>query len=150
MVARTDARAKVPAGTRKRKRRIRSPHPGVVLLRPDPKTTSHGHRSWRARWTDPDTQRLVKVTLDPEAIRTEEARRDWAVAKSKAIAKRRMALEAGAPQATGTALADALDANELPPFEVLAPYFGPGGGILYDTDTGYHAIGFTLRNEPAK
>jgi hypothetical protein len=48
------------------------------------------------------------------------------------------------------ALADSLDANELPPFEVLAPYFGPGGGILYDTDTGYHGIGFTLRNEPAK
>jgi hypothetical protein len=48
------------------------------------------------------------------------------------------------------ALADALDANELPPFEMLAPYFGPGGGILYDTDTGYHGIGFTLRNEPTK
>jgi hypothetical protein len=48
------------------------------------------------------------------------------------------------------ALADALDANELPPFEVLAPYFGAGGGILYDTDNGYHGIGFTLRNDPAK
>jgi hypothetical protein len=45
------------------------------------------------------------------------------------------------------ALAEAMDANELPPFEVLAPYLGPGGGILYDTDNGYHGISFTLRND---
>lgn len=45
------------------------------------------------------------------------------------------------------ALADALDQHQLPPFEVLAPYLAPGGAILYDTDTGYHAISFTLRNE---
>jgi hypothetical protein len=46
-----------------------------------------------------------------------------------------------------SALADALDKNQLPPFEVLAPYVGPGGAILYDTDDGYHGISFTLRNE---
>jgi hypothetical protein len=45
------------------------------------------------------------------------------------------------------ALADALDQHQLPPFEVLAPYLAPGGMIMYDTDNGYHAIGFTLRNE---
>jgi hypothetical protein len=45
------------------------------------------------------------------------------------------------------ALADALDQHQLPPFEVLAPYLAPGGMIIYDTDNGYHAIGFTLRNE---
>ena len=45
------------------------------------------------------------------------------------------------------ALADALDQHQLPPFEVLAPYLAPGGAIIYDTDNGYHAIGFTLRNE---
>jgi hypothetical protein len=28
-------------------------------------------------------------------------------------------------------------------------YYGPGGGILYDTDTGFHAISFTLRNDAA-
>jgi hypothetical protein len=44
-------------------------------------------------------------------------------------------------------LSDALDEHPLPPFEVLAPYFAPAGGILYDTDNGYHGIGFTLRNE---
>jgi hypothetical protein len=47
------------------------------------------------------------------------------------------------------ALAEALDEHQLPPFEVLAPYLAPGGGILYDTDNGYHGISFTLRNEVA-
>lgn len=47
------------------------------------------------------------------------------------------------------ALSDAMEESELPPFEVLAPYLAPGGSILYDTDNGYHAIGFTLRNEVA-
>jgi len=45
------------------------------------------------------------------------------------------------------ALADALEQHQLPPFEVLAPYLPPGGAILYDTDNGYHGIGFTLRNQ---
>ncbi|HVT28140.1 MAG TPA: hypothetical protein VHE81_09000 [Lacipirellulaceae bacterium] len=45
------------------------------------------------------------------------------------------------------ALLEMVDAQQLPPFEVLAPYFAPGGGILYDTDTGYHDISFTLRNK---
>lgn len=46
------------------------------------------------------------------------------------------------------ALADAMDQNKLPPFDVLLPYMSPGGGILYDTDNGYHAISFQLRSEP--
>ena len=45
------------------------------------------------------------------------------------------------------ALVAALDENELPPFDVLSQYTGPNGGILYDTDTGFHAISFTLREE---
>jgi hypothetical protein len=45
------------------------------------------------------------------------------------------------------ALVNALDQNQLPPFETLAPYLAPGGAILYDTDDGYHGIGFTLRNQ---
>jgi hypothetical protein len=47
-----------------------------------------------------------------------------------------------------SALAEALDQHKLPPFEALAPYMPPGGMILYDTEDGYHGIGFTLRNEP--
>lgn len=45
------------------------------------------------------------------------------------------------------ALAETLESQQLPPFEVLAPYFSPGGGILYDTDSGYHGISFTLRGK---
>jgi hypothetical protein len=45
------------------------------------------------------------------------------------------------------ALAESLEQNELPPFDVLKPYMAPGGGIIYDTDTGYHGISFTLRNK---
>jgi len=45
------------------------------------------------------------------------------------------------------ALAETLEQNQLPPFDVLVPYFAPGGGILYDTDNGYHGISFTLRNK---
>ena len=45
------------------------------------------------------------------------------------------------------ALAETLEQNQLPPFDVLIPYFAPGGGILYDTDNGYHGISFTLRNK---
>ena len=45
------------------------------------------------------------------------------------------------------ALVEALDANELPPFDVLVQYTGTGGSILYDTDSGLHGIGFTLRDD---
>jgi hypothetical protein len=45
------------------------------------------------------------------------------------------------------ALAEVMDQNKLPPFDTLLQYAAPGGGILYDTDDGYHVISFTLRNE---
>jgi hypothetical protein len=35
----------------------------------------------------------------------------------------------------------------LPPFEVLQKYFAPSGGVIYDTDNGFHGFSFTLRNE---
>lgn len=37
-----------------------------------------------------------------------------------------------------------LEQNELPPFEVLAPYLKPTGGYLLDTDTGLHFMSFDL------
>lgn len=85
------------------RRRIRSPHPGVVLLRP-----SGAHVTWRARYIDPDTGRLVKERLDPVALSTDTLRRDWAVKKSKLLAKRDMELDSGAARATGTALENAI------------------------------------------
>ena len=88
-----------------RKRVIRSAHPGVVLIPPDPE---HNHPTWRARYVDPDSGRSTKARLDPVALRTAEARRDWAIRKSKALAKRTMELEGGAARATGGALGDAI------------------------------------------
>jgi integrase len=93
-------------GKRRRKRRTRSPHPGVVLIPPD---RGGRHLTWRARFRDPDTGKLTKTRLDPSELSTEEGRREWAIRKSKALAKRRMDLEAGAPRATGTKLSDAVD-----------------------------------------
>lgn len=58
--------------------------------------------------------------------------------------------ENAADNAFLTALLDALENNELPPFEVLQQYMGPGGGIVYDTDSGYHGISFSLRGEGAQ
>lgn len=55
--------------------------------------------------------------------------------------------EHAADNALFAALLDALDQNELPPFESLLQYMGAGGGVVYDTDTGYHGISFSLRND---
>lgn len=89
--------------TTKKKRRIRSPHPGVVLVAP------HGaFASWRAKYKSPDSGKVVWERIDPK-YSTHEARRDWAIDKSKALAARRTALAAGAPRATGTTLDDAID-----------------------------------------
>jgi integrase len=62
---------------------------------------------WRARFRDPDSGKLTKVSLDA-SLTTNEARQEWAVRKSRAIAKRRVELESGAVRATGTKLSDAL------------------------------------------
>lgn len=93
------------APERKRKRRTRSPHPGVVLLPPD-----ETHVTWRARYRDPDTGKMVKQRLDPEGVRDAQARRDWAILKSRAIAKRDMLLAAGAPRATGKTVEQGVEA----------------------------------------
>jgi ribosomal protein S18 acetylase RimI-like enzyme len=45
------------------------------------------------------------------------------------------------------ALVDALEAEELPPFDVLARYTAPAAGIIYDSETGFHGISFTLRGD---
>jgi ribosomal protein S18 acetylase RimI-like enzyme len=45
------------------------------------------------------------------------------------------------------ALADSVAANELPPFDAIARYALPSVGMIYDTDSGFHAIGFAIRDE---
>lgn len=77
----------------------------MVLLAP----SGSWHVTWRARYEDPDTGRTVKERLDPVALPTAEVRRDWAIRKARALAKRRTELELGGTRATGTALDAALD-----------------------------------------
>jgi hypothetical protein len=43
------------------------------------------------------------------------------------------------------ALNSALEANPLPPFEVLSRYLAPGGGVLVNDETGFHYTSFTLK-----
>jgi integrase len=90
----------------KRKQRIRSPHPGVVLLQ---RTLPSGKTAWQARYKDPDSGKLKKPMLDSIALPTHEARRLWAIQRSKTIAKRRMELEAGAQAVETRQLAIAID-----------------------------------------
>lgn len=85
------------------KRRVRSPHPGVVLVPPRGR-----HVTWRARFVDPETGRTKAVRLDPMALRTAEARRQWAIKKARSLIVRKTEIEAGAPRATGTPLDEAL------------------------------------------
>ena len=90
----------------KRRRRTRSRHPGVKLKR---RLLPSGGISWRACYRDPDSGRTVYVTLDPAEVPTQEAREQWAIRKYKALAKRRMDLEAGGPLRSETPLAQAID-----------------------------------------
>jgi integrase len=94
-------------GMAKRRRRIRSPHPGVKL---NARVLPSGRTQWRARFTDPDTGRKTDVTLDPVALPTHEARRLWAVRKAQSIAKEHMEVASGAPRSNAKPLADALNA----------------------------------------
>lgn len=87
-----------------KKRRIRSPHPGVVLL---DRTLPSGRRAVQARFTDPDTGKLHKPMLDLMALPTAEARRLWAIRKSKQLALRRMELAGGSARVEAKPIADA-------------------------------------------
>jgi site-specific recombinase XerD len=88
----------------RRKRRIRSPHPGVVLKE---RVLPSGKSAWRARFDDPDTGREVYVTLSPIALPTHEARRAWAIQRSKTLWKRQTDIDAGAPKRVQRTFEDA-------------------------------------------
>jgi hypothetical protein len=55
--------------------------------------------------------------------------------------------EAAAENEIVARFADVLRDGGLPPFEAIKKYAGPAGGILYDTDNGFHGITYALRNE---
>ncbi len=86
-----------------KKRYKRSPHPGVVIRK---RTLPSGRVQWLARFVDPDdrTKRDPKypyreIKLD---LPTSEVRKQWAIRKSKALAKRRMELEIGDSESVKT------------------------------------------------
>lgn len=87
------------------KRKRRPPHRGVVLVRPE---VSRPHVGWRARYRDPDTNKVLKVSLD-HSLTTAEQREAWAVAKARQLAKRRVELDNGATRATGELLSKAIE-----------------------------------------
>lgn len=89
----------------KRKRRVRSPHPGVVLLE---RVLPSGVVRFQARYVDPDSGKLRKPLLDPIALPTAEARRKWAIDKAQSLAARRMLLASGAPRLEGKPVPDAI------------------------------------------
>ena len=89
------------------KRRIRSPHPGVVLIAP-----KGAYVSWRAKYLDPDTQREKRVSLPAEAGGSDESRRKWAIALSDTVRERKVAILRGAPVATGLTLKDLIKRYE--------------------------------------
>lgn len=92
---------------KQRKRRVRSSHPGVVLRKREWKS---GVTTWFARWTDPDTGRVVDTNLTKLGKTSAEARVDWAKRKCKSLRERRAAIEAGAPLRSSTPPKDAVKA----------------------------------------
>lgn len=92
-----------PTPARSRRRKRKSAHPGVGLLAPI------GRHGWRAKYRDPDSGRVKRVSLDAHSERTEETRDAWAKAKSRELARRRGQLESGAPRASGTGISKALE-----------------------------------------
>jgi hypothetical protein len=90
----------------KRKRRTKTGHKGVKLLR---RVYPSGTETWRARFKDPDTGKATEITLDSAALPTREARRQWAIKKSKALATRSAELASGAPLKTATPITQAID-----------------------------------------
>src|SRR4051794_40493126 len=92
-----------------KKRRIRRPHSGVVLL---DRTLPSGRQAVQARFRDPDTGKLHKPMVDLVAYPTAEARTLWAKRKSKELAKRRMEIEAGGERVRAKSLQDAIDEFE--------------------------------------
>lgn len=92
------------AAESKAKKRIRSPHPGVVLKN---RVWPSGKEIWLARWFDPDTGRRKDTNLTKLGQSNAEMRRTWAIKKAKSLAIRRADLEAGGVTRTETPFEDA-------------------------------------------
>ncbi len=77
-----------------KRRRVRSPHPGVKLKK---RTRPSGTTTWRAHYVDADTGKEVAKTLST-TLSTKEARARWAKNLSRELEKRRMDRASGSRQ----------------------------------------------------
>lgn len=92
------------------RRRVRSPHPGVVLRS---RTWPSGEVTWYARFHDPnelDQEKDTDVNLTKLGKTSHEARVAWCKAKSRELQARQLEIESGAERhgktPIGTAIAD--------------------------------------------
>lgn len=95
---------------RKNIRRISPAHPEVALIPRKFKKVEKVYEYWVARWRDSDTGKLVEFKLDSSVFPSRESRREWAIKKSRTLAKRTAELASGAPVITRTPLNDAVEA----------------------------------------
>lgn len=86
-------------------RRKHSPHPGVVLIPPKGRYTSY-----RVRYTDPQTQKVVWVTINSVVCTTAEQRKLWCIAKSKQLANLKTQIELGIAPESAMELSKAVEA----------------------------------------
>lgn len=93
-------------GRKKKARRTKTAHPGVKL-----KQVSHrsGATSWVARWRDPDSGGEKQQSLDALGRTTAEARREWAIRRSKTLQERRAGIAAGEEPRAETPLREAVE-----------------------------------------
>jgi integrase len=80
-------------------------HPGVVLTR---SKTSSGKIRWRARWTNPRTEKVVWRDMSKEDATNAKERTAWAVEKSAAMRRLRDKIEAEEGPFTETTVKDAV------------------------------------------
>jgi hypothetical protein len=78
--------------------------------------------------------------------RPEEGMRFWYDMANAENTRKRLADQAGKNRAFG-ALDQALRDNPLPPFEVIAEYMAPAGGMLVSDPTGIHYMTFGLKRQ---
>ncbi|MBK8233053.1 MAG: hypothetical protein IPK72_21330 [Candidatus Eisenbacteria bacterium] len=71
-------------------------------------TSRSGRRFYQARYTDPDTGRLVCESLDAKNILNADGRRSWAINKSVELQRRRAELHFGAERHQDVRLEDAI------------------------------------------
>lgn len=80
-------------------------HRGVQLLPPDA-----GKRYWRARWRDPETQKILTRTLSPADSKNSDTRTAYAIRIHRTLRRRNKVLAAGAAPHTqaGKSLSSAI------------------------------------------